>query len=53
MREPGMDRHEWETEWQALEPLEQFERELEAEAGTRPTATSPGTPSRQSGEERP
>jgi hypothetical protein len=21
MREPGLDRHEWETEWQALEPL--------------------------------
>jgi hypothetical protein len=21
MRDPGADRHEWETEWQALEPL--------------------------------
>jgi hypothetical protein len=21
MQEPGLDRHEWETEWQALEPL--------------------------------
>ena len=21
MRDPGLDRHEWETEWQALEPL--------------------------------
>ena len=21
MVEPGLDRHEWETEWQALEPL--------------------------------
>jgi hypothetical protein len=21
MEEPGLDRHEWETEWQALEPL--------------------------------
>jgi hypothetical protein len=21
VREPGVDRHEWETEWQALEPL--------------------------------
>ena len=21
MREPGLDRHEWETEWQGLEPL--------------------------------
>ena len=21
MREPGLDRHEWETEWQSLEPL--------------------------------
>ena len=20
MQEPGLDRHEWETEWQALEP---------------------------------
>src|SRR5918992_795780 len=21
MRDPGLDRHQWETEWQALEPL--------------------------------
>jgi hypothetical protein len=21
MRDPGLDRHEWETEWEALEPL--------------------------------
>ena len=21
MQEPGLDRHEWETEWQGLEPL--------------------------------
>ena len=21
MREPGLDRHEWQTEWEALEPL--------------------------------
>lgn len=21
MQEPGLDRHEWETEWEALEPL--------------------------------
>ena len=32
MVEPGLDRHEWETEWEALEPL------VEAVAAGRPAA---------------
>ena len=34
MRDPGLDRHEWETEWQALEPeLEDSPAQALAEVG--------------------